>query len=97
MSHCLLQGGRGPLHIGAMYGDEAIVKYMHKRGADVNRQKDEDRRTPLHMAAMFGTSKIVELLIAKGATVDARAEVSQTARNGRNSEYRDELCASLQR
>lgn len=72
-----------------MYGDEAIVKYMHKRGADVNRQKDEDRRTPLHMAAMFGTSKIVELLIAKGAIVDARAEVSQVAGMGDGRKYRD--------
>lgn len=62
--------GDTPLHIAALFGQEAIVKLLIEKGAnvfDVNKIGE----TPMHKVAVFGRSpKIVSYLMEKGADIE---------------------------
>lgn len=54
------------LHWATMHEHLAIVKYLIKVGAEVNKM-DNSSRTPLYLASFFGRTSIVKLLLAAGA------------------------------
>jgi ankyrin repeat protein len=73
------RGGRKPywtddytaLHRAAEQGQEDVVAYLIKKGADVNATGPLDW-TPLHVAAQKGDLAIVKRLVKAGAKVGAR-------------------------
>jgi ankyrin repeat protein len=65
------------MHMAAMHGDVAILRYFHSLGASVSGTRaQKDGNTPLHLAAMHNTADVVRQLLVWGAEVDARAVVS---------------------
>lgn len=63
--------GRTLLSNAACYGRVKAVKYLLKRGADVN-TADECGFTALHFAVQCGNEEIISLLIKAGADVNAQ-------------------------
>lgn len=58
--------GSTPLHVAATNGHKKIVKYLLKKGAEID-AGDNEHSTPLHVAAQSGHLNVVEYLVAKGA------------------------------
>ncbi|VDK86753.1 unnamed protein product [Litomosoides sigmodontis] len=66
------------LHEAALKGNVALLRTLHKLGANANVSDKEDR-TPLHVAAAAGHTNIAELLIEKfGGSVRARTRDGST-------------------
>jgi ankyrin repeat protein len=65
------EDGDTALHMGCLYGHEAVVAECVRRGACVT-ARDEDNSTPLHDACAGGFHQIAVLLLERGAQVDAR-------------------------
>lgn len=63
------RGGNTPLHIAALGGELALVKFLVENGADVNLQ-NADKRTPLHYAAAYGHAELCAVLIQGGGQTD---------------------------
>ena len=63
------EAGSTPLHVAAMNGNRKLVKYLLKRGAEID-AGDNENSTPLHVAAMNGHKDVVEYLISKGADLN---------------------------
>jgi ankyrin repeat protein len=59
-----------PLHCAVYVDDEAIIKLLLDKGADIN-VGDAALRTPLHWAADLGLTEVAELLIQAGANINA--------------------------
>jgi ankyrin repeat protein len=77
---------RTPLLWAAESGEEAVVKILLKRGAELEAE-DEYGQTPLSRAAESGHEEVVRLLLEKGANPQARDKVNWTplsyaAKNG---------------
>ena len=64
--------GRTLTHILANKGDVEGVKFLVKKGADVN-VEDINGQTPLHRAAQKGHDEVVAFLLEKKAAVDGRS------------------------
>ena len=62
----------------AKYGWLRLMKWILKRGADVN-LSPAHRLTPLHIAAYYGRRDAVTLLLDNGALVDAVDDEDETA------------------
>ena len=58
--------GITPLFNACSKGDEAMVKYLVERGADINR-KDSSGKTPLYFAYSSGNKAVINYLIGHGA------------------------------
>ena len=58
--------GETPLHYAAAIGFAQAAEYLHKKGADVNRQSDTGN-TPLHVAVWKDQASMVDLLLDFGA------------------------------
>lgn len=69
---------KAALHWAAEVGNEALVRLLVNRGADV-KMKDRDRRTVLHYAIPGHNEAVVQLLMDKGADVNARTRQGQPA------------------
>ena len=66
------EDGDTVLHIGCLFGKQAVVEECLRRGASVT-ARDEDNSTPLHDASAGGHDAIVSILLQAGAelhTVD---------------------------
>ncbi|MGL9778991.1 MAG: ankyrin repeat domain-containing protein [Wolbachia sp.] len=63
------------LHDAAKDGDLEAVKYLVRKGADVN-DTNEDGWTPLHCAVSEGELEVVRFLISKGANIHAKDNTS---------------------
>lgn len=62
----IAKDGITPLHLAAKNGKIEIVKFLIKRGANVNAQSAINKLTPLHCAAVRKNNKeIIEILIKK--------------------------------
>jgi Ankyrin repeats (3 copies) len=71
------KGGRSPLYLATMYGDNNIVQLLLGAGADAN-GADDNGVTPLHLAAWNNYKKAALLLLAAGADVNARNKGGET-------------------
>lgn len=69
--------GRSLLHVAVTWGDEAAVRLLLARGADVN-ARDEKGLTPVHHAVCLDNANIVALLLAADCNVHARDCYGQT-------------------
>jgi len=70
-------GGYSLLHIGARYGDTAMVKLLLDHGIDPNDAKQPDRMSPLFFSYKFPYQN-AELLLSCGADINRRAKHGQT-------------------
>jgi ankyrin repeat protein len=66
-------GGYSLLHIGALYGDSAMVELLLEYGIDPNEARQPSRTTPLFFAHRYPYQN-AELLLAHGANINARAK-----------------------
>lgn len=66
-----------PLHIAAIYGHNAIAKYLLVNNADTGVQ-DSSGATPLHEAVRYGNIEIVKSLLNAGADVNAKDNIGKT-------------------
>jgi len=71
VNHKYNEYGITPLHLAVKTGNMDIVKYLVKKGANVNAQL-RDKVTPLHWACCKGHHEIVAYLISKGAEIDLK-------------------------
>ena len=55
----------------AQNGNEAVVKLLLEKGADME-SKDKDGRTSLSWAAQNGNEAVVKLLLEKGADLESK-------------------------
>ncbi len=69
--------GQTPLHLAAIYGHNAIAKYLLENNADTTVQ-DSSGATPLHEAVRYGNVEIIKSLLNSGANVNARDNLGKT-------------------
>ena len=69
--------GQTPLHLAAIYGHNAIAKYLLENDADTTVQ-DSSGATPLHEAVRYGNVEIAKSLLNAGANVNARDNLGKT-------------------
>ena len=69
--------GQTPLHLAAIYGHNAIAKYLLENNADTSVQ-DSSGATPLHEAVRYGNVEIAKALLNSGANVNARDNLGKT-------------------
>ena len=69
--------GQTPLHLAAIYGHNAIAKYLLENNADTGVQ-DSSGATPLHEAVRYGNEEIARSLLNSGANVNARDNLGKT-------------------
>ncbi len=69
--------GQTPLHLAAIYGHNAIAKYLLENNADTGVQ-DSSGATPLHEAVRYGNVEIAKALLNSGANVNARDNLGKT-------------------
>ncbi len=69
--------GQTPLHLAAIHGHTAIVRYLIERNALIN-AKDMSGATPLHNAVRYGDLDIASLLVQNGADVNAQDSIGKT-------------------
>lgn len=69
--------GQTPLHLAAIYGHNAIAKYLLENDADTTVQ-DSSGATPLHEAVRYGNVEIAKSLLNSGANVNARDNLGKT-------------------
>ena len=69
--------GQTPLHLAAIYGHNAIAKYLLENNADTTVQ-DSSGATPLHEAVRYGNVEIAKALLNSGANVNARDNLGKT-------------------
>lgn len=85
--HTADKDGITPLHLAAKNGQIEMVKFLIKRGANVNAQSAVNKLTPLHCAAVRKNNKeIIEILIKKGANVNALDESKNTPLHSASAE-----------
>ena len=65
--------GHTALHMASYHGQDKVVKYLLKSGAQVDAMSRRGR-TPLHDACKSGHSQVVELLVEAGANIAAQDE-----------------------
>jgi ankyrin repeat protein len=70
-------GGYSLLHMGALFGDPALVALLLERGIDPNEARQPDRTAPLFFARKhpYGNA---EVLLSRGADINARAKHGRT-------------------
>jgi hypothetical protein len=70
--------GRSALLLAARdAGDLELVRFLHERGAEIDRP-DADGRTPLSFAAAAGRLELVRYLAREGAAVDSKDDRDRT-------------------
>ena len=69
--------GQTPLHLAAIYGHNAIAKYLLENNEDTTDQ-DSSGATPLHEAVRYGNVEIAKALLNSGANVNARDNLGKT-------------------
>jgi len=65
------------LHMAAISGDDAAVRYLVELGLDIDSCGDM-HDTPLHYAVRHRNASTVDLLISLGASVDKKNEFGKT-------------------
>lgn len=70
--------GKSALHWAFSGGNEAVVRLLLDRGADV-KATDDNGKTVLHWAALRGNEAMVQLLVDLGADVKAKDDNGRMA------------------
>jgi ankyrin repeat protein len=70
--------GKTSLHCASRNGHFDVVKFLVKRGAEVNKQEDKTLLTALHYAGSRGFLKIIKFLIDNGANSNLRDKQGKT-------------------
>ena len=70
--------GWGPTHQAAMLGEAERLRWLHKRGVDVD-VPDNRNETPLHHACAGGHFDAVQTLLRCGVSMDGENNIGQTA------------------
>ncbi|KAI5790034.1 hypothetical protein FPQ18DRAFT_411062 [Pyronema domesticum] len=70
--------GKTPLFCAAEYGEEAVVRLLIEKGAQVD-LKDQDGKTALLCAAQDGEKDVVRVLLEEGAQIDLEDKYGETA------------------
>ena len=70
-------GGYSLLHMGALFGDPALVALLLERGIDPNEARQPDCTTPLFFARKHPYDN-AEILLSRGADINARAKHGRT-------------------
>jgi ankyrin repeat protein len=70
--------GKASLHYASENGHFDVVKFLVKRGAEVNKQEDKTLLTALHYAGSRGFLKIIKFLIDNGANSNLRDKQGKT-------------------
>ena len=73
-----ISNGATAMHVAAWKDQADAMAELIKRGADINRQKNEQGFTPLMHAANFNSTKCAKLLLGNGADVSLRADQSKS-------------------
>lgn len=73
--------GQSLLGIACLNEDEALVRFLEGKGADVNAAGDFQGWRPLHFAAVQNSPSICRFLIDAGADVDMQDDEGRTARD----------------
>lgn len=58
------------LHMAAMFGNLEIVKYLVKRGANIDAKIPHGSKKPIHLAARYGHVKCVEFFLEAGMNIE---------------------------
>ena len=74
----LTHKNQSPLWRAAAEGNEAVVKLLLEKGADLEARDSLGCRTPLWWAARNKHEAVVKLLLEKGADLEARGSLDQT-------------------
>jgi ankyrin repeat protein len=70
--------GWGPMHKAAMLGEAQRIRWLHKRGVDVN-SPDKRNETPLHHACAGGHFEAIQTLLRCGVIIDGlKNNINQT-------------------
>ena len=70
--------GWGPMHLAAMLGEAERLRWLHKRGIDLN-TVDKRNETPLHHACAGGHFEAVQTLLRCGVRMDGvKNNINQT-------------------
>jgi ankyrin repeat protein len=85
---CKSGNGRTPFWSAAWNGNEAVMKLLLEKGADVGSKDTRNGRTPLSWAAKNGHEALVKLMLERGADLESkdthhgRTPLSWAAENG---------------
>jgi len=67
----ITRNGDTPLHMAVREGDEAKVRQLLERGANVE-ERDSIGMTPVHFASIYGHLNVLNILLEHGANINAR-------------------------
>lgn len=73
------RGGKVPLVLAVLNGNEELVKLLLDKGAQINERHPKDGTTALMWAANTGEKRLVQLLMDRGADLSIRAHDGWTA------------------
>lgn len=91
------RGGKAPLVLAVLNGNEELVKLLLDKGAQINERHPKDGTTALMWAANTGEKRLVQLLMDRGADLSIRALDGWTAGEAARMAGHHEIAKMLER
>ena len=86
-----------PLLAAALYGHDAVLRFLLDRGCDVNFRTSTSGLTPLMVAALNGHMKTAQILVERGADPNVTNADNRTALDIASMRMKREVAAYLER